>query len=438
MEQAITAAGKDGFAGVYSANDGMAGGAIAAMRANGIDPRSKPITGQDAEVAALQRILVGDQLMTDLPADQPDRLDRRRAGGAARQRRGRAVLGHDDRGRQQQLQKSPVGAARHDRDHERQHPGRDHQRRLRDRGRRSARTPTEPRATRPGSDSAMPGARMAAEMAEQPAVLERLIARADAIAAEVRALAPEPLHGSAIVARGSSDHASVYGRYLLELASGRPVSLAAPSLHLLYDAQVDYTGQLAVAVSQSGRTPEIVSTLERLGAAGARTLAITNDGELCAGAGGGRRRRPGGGRRAGRAGDEDGHRAAARVRADRARARAGAVLRRRAAGAAERRRCRAGRSGACPGGGCRARRRHADGRDRARAAVRRRAGGRAEAAGDGRDRRRRLLLRRPPPRPDHDRRGRLPGAGAERRRRPGGGRRRRAGRACCASAARAC
>jgi glucosamine--fructose-6-phosphate aminotransferase (isomerizing) len=108
-------------------------------------------------------------------------------------------------------------------------------------------------------------------------VLRRLIARADAIAASVRELAPAPLQGSAIVARGSSDHASVYGRYLLELASGRPVSLAAPSLHLLYDAQVDYTGQLAVAVSQSGRTPEIVATLERLGAAGARTLAITND-----------------------------------------------------------------------------------------------------------------------------------------------------------------
>jgi len=123
----------------------------------------------------------------------------------------------------------------------------------------------------------MSGARMAAEMAEQPAVLRRLIARADAIAASVRELAPAPLQGSAIVARGSSDHASVYGRYLLELASGRPVSLAAPSLHLLYDAQVDYTGQLAVAVSQSGRTPEIVATLERLGGAGARTLAITND-----------------------------------------------------------------------------------------------------------------------------------------------------------------
>ncbi|HST40745.1 MAG TPA: sugar ABC transporter substrate-binding protein [Conexibacter sp.] len=64
MEQAITSAGKDGFDGVYSANDGMAGGAIAALKSNGIDPRSKPITGQDAEVAALQRILTGEQLMT--------------------------------------------------------------------------------------------------------------------------------------------------------------------------------------------------------------------------------------------------------------------------------------------------------------------------------------------------------------------------------------
>ncbi|MDO8210354.1 sugar ABC transporter substrate-binding protein [Conexibacter sp. CPCC 206217] len=64
MEQAIAAAGKDGFDGVYSANDGMAGGAIAAMRANGIDPRSRPTTGQDAEVAGLQRILTGEQLMT--------------------------------------------------------------------------------------------------------------------------------------------------------------------------------------------------------------------------------------------------------------------------------------------------------------------------------------------------------------------------------------
>lgn len=122
-----------------------------------------------------------------------------------------------------------------------------------------------------------PGGRMAAEMAQQPAVLEALAARADAIADAVRAIAPRPLAGTALVARGSSDHAAVYGRYLLELATGRPVSLVAPSLHLLYRARVDYTGQLAIAVSQSGRTPEIVRTLTALREQGARALAITND-----------------------------------------------------------------------------------------------------------------------------------------------------------------
>jgi D-xylose transport system substrate-binding protein len=64
MEQAITGVGKDGFAGVYVANDGMASGAIAAMKGASIDPAARPVTGQDAEVAGLQRILAGEQLMT--------------------------------------------------------------------------------------------------------------------------------------------------------------------------------------------------------------------------------------------------------------------------------------------------------------------------------------------------------------------------------------
>ena len=63
-EQAITALGKDKVAGVYSANDGMIGGAIAAMKSAGIDPKTIPTTGQDSEVAAIQRILTGEQYMT--------------------------------------------------------------------------------------------------------------------------------------------------------------------------------------------------------------------------------------------------------------------------------------------------------------------------------------------------------------------------------------
>jgi D-xylose transport system substrate-binding protein len=64
MEASITSLGKDGFDAVYSANDGMAGGAIAALKGASIDPASRYVTGQDAELAGIQRILTGDQLMT--------------------------------------------------------------------------------------------------------------------------------------------------------------------------------------------------------------------------------------------------------------------------------------------------------------------------------------------------------------------------------------
>jgi D-xylose transport system substrate-binding protein len=64
MEQTITAAGKTGFDAVYVANDGMAGGVIAAMKAAGIDPKKVLVTGQDAEATGVQRILAGEQLMT--------------------------------------------------------------------------------------------------------------------------------------------------------------------------------------------------------------------------------------------------------------------------------------------------------------------------------------------------------------------------------------
>jgi D-xylose transport system substrate-binding protein len=64
MDQAITKLGKNGFVGVLAANDGTAGGAIAAMTGAGIDPSTRPTTGQDAELAAIQRILMGTQYMT--------------------------------------------------------------------------------------------------------------------------------------------------------------------------------------------------------------------------------------------------------------------------------------------------------------------------------------------------------------------------------------
>jgi D-xylose transport system substrate-binding protein len=63
-QQAITALGNNGFAAIYAANDETGGGAIAAMKGAGINPAEKPVTGQDATVAGLQRILIGQQYMT--------------------------------------------------------------------------------------------------------------------------------------------------------------------------------------------------------------------------------------------------------------------------------------------------------------------------------------------------------------------------------------
>jgi D-xylose transport system substrate-binding protein len=64
MEGSLTDLGQDGFDAVYVANDGMAGGAIAALKGGNVDPATKYVTGQDAELAGIQRILIGEQLMT--------------------------------------------------------------------------------------------------------------------------------------------------------------------------------------------------------------------------------------------------------------------------------------------------------------------------------------------------------------------------------------
>jgi glucosamine--fructose-6-phosphate aminotransferase (isomerizing) len=123
----------------------------------------------------------------------------------------------------------------------------------------------------------MPGTLMAAEMAEQPATLARLIARAADDAAAVREVTPEPLAGTVLLARGSSDNAAVFGRYLAELVTGRPVGLAAPSLYTRYHANVDWNGYLVIALSQSGATPEILTTAAAMRESGATVAGVTND-----------------------------------------------------------------------------------------------------------------------------------------------------------------
>jgi glutamine---fructose-6-phosphate transaminase (isomerizing) len=126
------------------------------------------------------------------------------------------------------------------------------------------------------------GSLMAAEIAEQPEVLGRLAARHAADRDQVRAvlpgrLRPGRLAGTVLLARGSSDNVAVYGRYLIEFASRRPAGLAAPSVHTRYEADVDYSGYLVVALSQSGATPEIVETAANMRRAGAVVISVTNE-----------------------------------------------------------------------------------------------------------------------------------------------------------------
>jgi glucosamine--fructose-6-phosphate aminotransferase (isomerizing) len=118
---------------------------------------------------------------------------------------------------------------------------------------------------------------MAREMAEQPGVIGALLDRRHEFDARLHEIVPERPVGVLLIARGSSDNAAVYGRYVLEAALRRPVSMAAPSLWTRYGIEEDLRGYLAVGVSQSGRTPEIADTLERVRAAGAAAVAITND-----------------------------------------------------------------------------------------------------------------------------------------------------------------
>jgi D-xylose transport system substrate-binding protein len=71
-EQGITAVGKNNVKGIYSANDGMAGGIVAAEKGAGLDPTNVPLTGQDADLDGIQRILAGQQYMTVYKAIKPE------------------------------------------------------------------------------------------------------------------------------------------------------------------------------------------------------------------------------------------------------------------------------------------------------------------------------------------------------------------------------
>jgi glucosamine--fructose-6-phosphate aminotransferase (isomerizing) len=119
---------------------------------------------------------------------------------------------------------------------------------------------------------------MLEEIREQPVTLERTLIggqpRGEAFRKIVARRRPKLI---VLVARGTSDNAALFGRYLLEITTGIPVSLAAPSISTLYGARVDYREALVVAISQSGESTDTNFLLERAREQGALTLGITNE-----------------------------------------------------------------------------------------------------------------------------------------------------------------
>ncbi|MEV4171842.1 SIS domain-containing protein [Nonomuraea sp. NPDC049709] len=119
--------------------------------------------------------------------------------------------------------------------------------------------------------------KMRSEIAEQPtalrATLDSLLPKVD----EIKAMG-EQTRQLLFIARGTSDNAAVYGRYLVESHAGRLSALAAPSIATTYKRRLDLDGVLAVAISQSGRTEEIVETLTWAKDCGAKAVGITNGG----------------------------------------------------------------------------------------------------------------------------------------------------------------
>ncbi|MFF3130261.1 SIS domain-containing protein [Streptomyces mirabilis] len=130
----------------------------------------------------------------------------------------------------------------------------------------------------PRTDDDRPGRIMAREMAEQPDVLRRILEagapRIQEVARQIAARAPRFV---LLTARGTSDNAALYAKYLLEIQLGLPCGLTSMSTTTAYGARPDLTDVLVITVSQSGGSPDLVASTRAARQAGAITLAVTNN-----------------------------------------------------------------------------------------------------------------------------------------------------------------
>lgn len=115
---------------------------------------------------------------------------------------------------------------------------------------------------------------MIEETRQQPEALARTLEESDGLAAFLRGRRPRLI---VLAARGTSDNAAQFGRYLIEITTGIPVSLAAPSVVTLYRSEIDFTDALAVGISQSGESTDINAYLEDARRRGAIAIGITNE-----------------------------------------------------------------------------------------------------------------------------------------------------------------
>ncbi|RCK44911.1 iron dicitrate transport regulator FecR [Thalassospira profundimaris] len=122
-----------------------------------------------------------------------------------------------------------------------------------------------------------PQTQMGRETAQAPDVVKaQLAANQDAIAALVSELRSNPPAFVMTCGRGSSDHATLYAKYLIESQLGIPVVSAAPSITSIYGKTLAVKGALFIAVSQSGKSPDLVQSATAAKKAGARTVALVN------------------------------------------------------------------------------------------------------------------------------------------------------------------
>ena len=116
------------------------------------------------------------------------------------------------------------------------------------------------------------------EILEQPAAARRQLASSSAaIDAIARRLRDEPVDSVVIAARGTSDHAAIYGQYLLGAMNRLPVALATPSILSLYGVEPRFGRTLVIGISQSGGSPDVIGIVAAGRRQGVPTLAITND-----------------------------------------------------------------------------------------------------------------------------------------------------------------